>query len=681
MKEYAFISHSSHDKEFVERLAEGLRADGVWVDMWDMDLGDPLVTKIEYGIERASEFIIILSRYALESRWVKYESHMAVFRALEDENFRIVVVRIDDCNVPLRLKPFLYIDCPNDPYLAIPRLKDFIQKRRTAREEKEILYRRHFVDRTDELGQIEGHVADPEVRIVCINGFFGIGKTTLLKEAVLRLWQRPEITMISLTPAHIGPRLCLELCAAAGIGLPADGASSADLKKASLLAVENLVARARVIVFNQFESVLDEDGTPHREILDILMHLSEIPNCSKVPVFVLSRRWPRLDPILSARIGHVRVREMETGHLVTILESEASRIQRKQYYSDSEALRSLAAQLYGYPLAGRLAAPLVVKYSADYLLANLIHIVRLRTDIADAILAQSVIRDSAVQILELLALFDGALSVEHLGQILKNPSEVVLDDIDTLADHNIVELEGIAVRLHPLISDFYFKQVRSGPNFKDYAKRLAEFAKTRLNVSTIGTADYVHWLTHTSRSLFLSGDLQGGRELRRDLLGELRVACIELYQRQEYELSLVYCEEYLLTDRDDFEIRFHKARCLSRLERPVEAHGMLDELLAAPTYLTRRRRAKLYYAKGRTFLEQNKLEAAKDCFLDALSLSPDYLAALQGVSMVLLRMDMVQDAAGFLERALTESPMDPYALSLYSDDSGGRVTTKQRLER
>lgn len=240
--------------------------------------------------------------------------------------------------------------------------------------------------------------------------------------------------------------------------------------------------------------------------------------------------------------------------------------------------------------------------------------------------------------MEILALFDGAFSVDELAQALQRPSDSILEDIDVLTDHSVVELEGVGVRLHPLISDFYWKRVRSGPNFKNYAQRLAELAQAALKSSTSGTPEYVHWLTHACRLLFLSGDLEGGKKLRQDLLGELRVACIELYQRQEYQLSLRYCEEYLASAPDDFEIKYHKARCLSRLEQPAKAHKILDELLAVPGLRVRpRRAARLCYAKGRTFLEQSELGQARDWFLKAISLSPDYLAALQGISEVLLR--------------------------------------------
>lgn len=221
------------------------------------------------------------------------------------------------------------------------------------------------------------------------------------------------------------------------------------------------------------------------------------------------------------------------------------------------------------------------------------------------------------------------------------------------------------MRLHPLIGDFYFKQVRSGPNFKDFAKQLANFAEASLKASTIGTPDYIHWLTHTSRLLFLCGELEEGRKLRFDLLGELKMAAIELYQQRENKLSLRYCEEYLRSDPDDFQILFHKARCLSRLERSDEAMKIIEDLLSKP--FSPRTKARLHYAQGRTYHEKRDFKKAKDYYLQAIKLSPDYVSALTSLGDALFHTGKVKDAEGFLKRALKISPMDPFVLSLYSN--------------
>ena len=56
-----FISHSTKDKPLVLQIAERLRKENVWVDTWDMEVGDLLAEEIEKGIDTAKNFLVILS--------------------------------------------------------------------------------------------------------------------------------------------------------------------------------------------------------------------------------------------------------------------------------------------------------------------------------------------------------------------------------------------------------------------------------------------------------------------------------------------------------------------------------------------------------------------------------------------------------------------------------------------
>lgn len=398
--------------------------------------------------------------------------------------------------------------------------------------------------------------------MICLQGFFGIGERTLAEEAIRRIWQSPDIALIQLTGAHTGARLCLDLCATAGVKLPEDGATQAELERLSLLAVETIISSRRILVFDQLESILDDDGMLHPDMRNVLGHLAEMPACLKMPVFLLSRRFPNLDPIPKTRIGFVRLRGMQAEHIVSILENEANRLAQEQY-ADREALLRVAEQLYGYPLGARLAAALLVRYTPDFLLQNLSHIKDLRVDIAETILAHTELNPEEVRNLELLALSATALSVDDLASITGHSPESVVRSLDNLTKDNLLELEGAAVRLHPLVADFYWKQARSSPNFKSIAQGIANHAQQSLRGSKAGTREYVSWLALACRMMYLSGDFDGARKLRHDLIGELRVACIDLYQHQEYELSLRYCDEYLPSDPNDFEVRFHKGLCLA----------------------------------------------------------------------------------------------------------------------
>ena len=81
----------------------------------------------------------------------------------------------------------------------------------------------------------------------------------------------------------------------------------------------------------------------------------------------------------------------------------------------------------------------------------------------------------------------------------------------------------------------------------------------------------------------------------------------------------------------------------------------------------------MYFARARVYLEKREsispedLEAAKLNLLKSIELSPDYVPALQGIAGILIRINKIDDASGFLERALRKSPMDSFALSLQAD--------------
>lgn len=306
-------------------------------------------------------------------------------------------------------------------------------------------------------------------------------------------------------------------------------------------------------------------------------------------------------------------------------------------------------------------------------MGNLKHIEELRLDIADSILANLKIKESEIQVLELLAIFNGILTVEALSKALSMSPEQIMESIDVLADLNIVECEGIGVRIHSLIQGFYWKYARLDPRFKDFSNKLANIAKENILKSKSQSKEYVFWLSNACRILFICGRMDEGRKLRRDLIGELKSAAIELYQRQEYDLSLRYCEEYLEDDPHDFDINFHRARCLSRMEKPQEALDIIDDLLSRGS-LYFKKEARLLYAKGRTFLERYKLERqasdlqeAKKWFTEAIQKNPELRSAYQGLAEAMLRLEDLEEAVGAIEEAIRLAPQDSYSLSLYSE--------------
>lgn len=70
-----FISHTSDDHEFVLALAEKLKNDGmdVWIDDWELNVGDSIVKRISEGLQKSSFLIVVFSKYSIKSEWVLRE--------------------------------------------------------------------------------------------------------------------------------------------------------------------------------------------------------------------------------------------------------------------------------------------------------------------------------------------------------------------------------------------------------------------------------------------------------------------------------------------------------------------------------------------------------------------------------------------------------------------------------
>jgi predicted nucleotide-binding protein len=70
-----FISYSSKDRDFAERLAADLRASGVgvWFDQWEIKVGDSITKKINDGIHDNDYLAVVLSPDSVASDWVRKE--------------------------------------------------------------------------------------------------------------------------------------------------------------------------------------------------------------------------------------------------------------------------------------------------------------------------------------------------------------------------------------------------------------------------------------------------------------------------------------------------------------------------------------------------------------------------------------------------------------------------------
>jgi hypothetical protein len=112
MKRDVFVSYSWKDKDFAVRLATDLRAVGlkVWIDRWEMRVGDSLNKKVGEGITESAWLCVVLSPESVASPWVEKELNAALARELERRDVFVLPLLYRECAIPLFLRDKVYAD-------------------------------------------------------------------------------------------------------------------------------------------------------------------------------------------------------------------------------------------------------------------------------------------------------------------------------------------------------------------------------------------------------------------------------------------------------------------------------------------------------------------------------------------------------------------------------------------
>ena len=111
-----FISYSHNDKDFAEKLCTNLvlHKKRIWIDRWELSVGDSIINKIQEAIQSSGALLIILSKSSIQSEWCKKELTSGLTRELEEKKVFVLPVLLDDCDIPLFLRDKKYADFRKD---------------------------------------------------------------------------------------------------------------------------------------------------------------------------------------------------------------------------------------------------------------------------------------------------------------------------------------------------------------------------------------------------------------------------------------------------------------------------------------------------------------------------------------------------------------------------------------
>lgn len=97
-----FLSHSSADKPLARRLARDLRARhvDVWLDEWELRVGEKFEQRIEQGLDEVDFVIVLLTKASVASEWVNREWRRKVQHEAQTNRVAVIPVRGEICEIP-----------------------------------------------------------------------------------------------------------------------------------------------------------------------------------------------------------------------------------------------------------------------------------------------------------------------------------------------------------------------------------------------------------------------------------------------------------------------------------------------------------------------------------------------------------------------------------------------------
>jgi hypothetical protein len=111
-----FISHRGADAAEAERLGKELQAQGhkVWLDAWEIGIGDSIVARIDEGLTGASYLILCYSGAGVLVPWMGREWRSTLARQLDGKGVKVLPVRLTGGDPPAILADVRYADLVQD---------------------------------------------------------------------------------------------------------------------------------------------------------------------------------------------------------------------------------------------------------------------------------------------------------------------------------------------------------------------------------------------------------------------------------------------------------------------------------------------------------------------------------------------------------------------------------------
>ncbi len=112
-KPYIFLSHSSKDKAFVNKLDAALVVSNqsTFLDEKHIKPGDSIPRKLYEALDKATHIIYVISKNSIAAPWVNEELDVAKMRVMGEGGVTIIPILIDETEPPIAVRHIKYLKC------------------------------------------------------------------------------------------------------------------------------------------------------------------------------------------------------------------------------------------------------------------------------------------------------------------------------------------------------------------------------------------------------------------------------------------------------------------------------------------------------------------------------------------------------------------------------------------
>jgi len=653
-----FLSHAQEDSRFVTKVANILGPDLCWTYELDVKPGDSIL-EYDRGIADSRIFVLFWSIHALSSGWIKDEISQARIRVNRHNGFRLVVVRLDDCELPDSLAYRLWIDGRKGVNYTAKNLQS-IENDLTPPEAfvgKAIL-KDIFQNRQTELDLIEQYSLSPDSPLL-ISGLDGIGKTTLVKRSNATLFSHLTPILLDLDPDNTTVRIISSLAKPFSLALESTDISSEPYKiwERRILPEISQSPKTYVIVDN-YNAISNLSPNTQSLVNRICNDLADIHKRDNPGLIIISWGLDLIDETLMKKLKPIFVRELDNKYISRAIKLHLSNLSFEDF--TSEQIEKLALHVRGYPAAIPILSNMVAERGIEATLTDTLSLRKIRILMIDNLLSRIEISNPEKELLVFLSTSGYPLS----NRLLSKSGIDYAHPLESLRRKQLIDISGPPNTLHHIVREYVLESLAKPAEITAAHSKLASLFNKEWHDSVVMSSSRATYGSLTCFHLAASGRMRQASLIHTEYIEETKQAAIELYRRGQYRRSLSFLENIKkLSHQDDPNLDYYYALSLHRFDKNDEAIEILNSLVSRFPKVGR-----YYHSRGTVYRAIGEQSKAVDSFRDAIANSSPMskITPLCSLADYLSELGRGQEALPLISEALGIDPTDSFAVAVAS---------------